>query len=126
MYRRINTLFDNGEIDSLEYYEWMFSDELKKQKKKAQFKQFQEDHSMYIYSSELSPLEDALLDALMPAEVLIKLFYNREDVFLMSESIIPKLFPQQTMDAYLHGFLKDDSGLDAWLMYILDHKRRKE
>lgn len=70
-------------------------------------------------------MEDKLLDALMPAEILIKLLFNREDVFLIAEHVAPKLFPVEQMDVFLHSFLQSDASIESWVMYLADHKNRK-
>ncbi len=109
-------------MSSRDFMDWMFMDELKKGKNKADFAKMQANIDQYISSTELSPMEDKILDALMPAEILIKLLYNREDVFWISEYVIPHVYPTHKMDEFIHSFLQSDEELENWIEFILDHK----
>lgn len=122
VYQSLNNCLENDQAALEEYFDRLFSDELKKNKIKTDFLAFQANAHEYVYSTELSPMEDKLLDALMPAEILMKLFYNREDVFWMSEYVVPHIYDNQKMDMYLRGFLGSDAHVEEWVSYLMDHK----
>lgn len=122
IYKKLNTYLDDSQVSSRDFMDWMFMDELKKGKNKADFAKLHANIDEYIFSTKLSPMEDKVLDALMPAEILIKLLYNREDVFWISEYVIPTVYPTHKMDAFIHSFLQSDDELENWIEFILDHK----
>jgi hypothetical protein len=47
-------------------------------------------------------------------------------MFLVTESIVSKLYDKKLLDSYLHSFRKDDSQLESFLLYITDYKNYKK
>ncbi|HNG97658.1 MAG TPA: hypothetical protein PLW93_05290, partial [Candidatus Absconditabacterales bacterium] len=127
IYKRINTLLKTNHYDE-DFLQWMYSQEIKKNKSnQTKLNEFISCYQEYKYESAFRGFEDTLLDIIMPAEIMIKLLYNREDVFLISERIIPAIYKPSSIEKHLANTMTHkDQYVDKLLEYIMDHKPRKE
>lgn len=107
--------------------ERLLKQEVKKKSSQVKLNEFFASYHTYKYDSALYGFEDLLFDMIMPAEIMIKLLYNRQDVFLISEHLVPCIYKKQDLDLFIQGSLQRKSGIAQHIIeYLMDHKHRKE
>ncbi|MBP7007558.1 hypothetical protein KBB05_02275 [Patescibacteria group bacterium] len=99
IYALYNTLLvtphssDADQIDRL-----LKQEPTKKKTSQTKFNEFFASYDTYKYESSLRGFEDVLFDSIMPAEIMIKLLYNRQDVFTLSEHVVPAVYKKKDID----------------------------
>ncbi|MEI7563455.1 MAG: hypothetical protein WCJ39_07630 [bacterium] len=63
---------------------------------------------------------------ILPADILLKYLFLDADMFLMTETVIAKLFDKKILDGYLAQFRKDNGGIADFLFYITDYRHFKK
>ncbi len=106
-------------------YARLFYDELKWENKQA-FQDFI-DHA-WVTSKEVkfSAKEHKILWQILPADILLRYLFLENDMFLITESIIAKLYDKKILDGFMSWFRKQEAPLENFLLYITDYRHFKK
>ncbi len=128
IYALYNTLLvtphssDADQIDRL-----LKQEPTKKKTSQTKFNEFFASYDTYKYESSLRGFEDVLFDSIMPAEIMIKLLYNRQDVFTLSEHVVPAVYKKKDIDPLIaESLTRSPWAAEKLLELVMDHKYWKE
>jgi len=125
VYKNFNTIFVHPHITDQDIYSWLFYDELKWNNKKV-YEEFVAHHDQYTHNSHFSPLENKIMESILPADILLRYLFLDTDMFLISNTVISKIFDKNILDEFVNSFRKDESNLEAFLLYITDYRHFKK
>lgn len=126
LYKKFGNLYADNNSNQNEFYEWLFSEDLKKTKINTDLQEFIKNNSSYTSSVKPYPIEQHILDHILPVEILVRIFFNRNDAFLTWDHLLSKIFDQKTVHNFIKSFLVDGSKLEEFIEYIMDHKLYKK
>jgi hypothetical protein len=90
-------------------YAWLFYDELKEGDLMSSYKDFIDSYPKCTRTTSFSGVETRLLLNVLPADILLKYLFLDADMFLMTETVVAKLFDKKILDKYLAQLRKDDT-----------------
>ena len=125
-YQKINLLFYNNQVSSKEFYWRIFYDELKDIEIKDNIFKFIQSSESQTINSNFGQLEKSILQYILPADVLLKYLFLENDMNLIIENIVSKLWDKKLLNEYLKTFRKDWKELENLLIYLTDYKHFKK
>ncbi|MEI6671872.1 MAG: hypothetical protein WCL02_00455 [bacterium] len=66
------------------------------------------------------------MQAILPADILLRYLFIDADMFLITDTVISKIFDKKILDNFIKSFRKDDSQLENFLLYITDYRNFKK
>ncbi len=123
-YQKLNHVFDD--TISHEAYSWLFYDEIKKSESKAIIKDFLQHANEYTIQETFSTTEQILIDHILPADLLIRYLFIKDDELLIARHLVPKIFKKEKIDVFLDSFLENDDSLEAFLEHITNFRHFRE
>jgi len=124
VYKNFNTIFTHPNINDKDIYSWLFYDELKGSEK-AVYTEFIANYKTYTSTKNFSPVETKVMQSILPADILLRYLFLDSDMFLITNTVIAKVFDKKILDTFITSFRKDDSQLESFLMYITDYRNFK-
>ncbi|MFA5748109.1 MAG: hypothetical protein WC872_03255, partial [Candidatus Absconditabacterales bacterium] len=124
-YKKLNGLFKNIKDSDSDFYSWLFYDELKGEFKTI-FGDFVDNNKIYTSKATFGLLETKILQFILPADVLLRYLFIDSDMFLITETVISKLFDKNILDKFMKSFHNDGSQLESFLNYITDYRLYKK
>jgi hypothetical protein len=109
VYQECNNLFVHEGVSDKDMYAWLFYDELKEGDLMTAYKDFVDSYPKRTKTTSFSAIETKLLLNVLPADILLKYLFLDADMFLMTETVVAKLFDKKILDKYLAQLRKDDS-----------------
>ncbi|MFA7717923.1 MAG: hypothetical protein WC875_04365, partial [Candidatus Absconditabacterales bacterium] len=95
VYQKLNTLFVHPKVSNKDIYTWLFYDEIKSDELKKPFTDFIEHHHQYVSATNITPLEAKILQHILPADILLRYLFLDADMFLVTETIIAKIYDKK-------------------------------
>lgn len=124
VYKNFNTLFVHPQVTDKDMYSRLFYDELKGDSKTI-YAEFIANHKDYTSKKNFSAVETKIMQSVLPADILLRYLFIDSDMFLITDTVISKLFDRKILDNFIKSFRKDDSQLENFLLYITDYKNFK-
>jgi len=124
-YQRLNAMFTNPDITDKDLYSRIFYDELKGDQKNI-VAEFIENYQKYTSQANYSSVETKIMQFILPADILIRYMFLDMDMFLVTETIISKIYDRKVIDKYIASLHKDDHDLESFLLYITDYRHFKK
>lgn len=124
-YQKFTTIFVHEEVADKDFYAWLFYDELKS-KDKTIYEEFIAHHKEYTDKTTFSTTETRVMQSILPADILLRYLFIDSDMFLITDTIVSKLFDRKILDDFIKSFRKDDSQLENFLLYITDYRNFKK
>ena len=125
VYQNLNTIFIHDQVSDKDLYSWLFYDELKGDTK-AIYTEFIADHKEYTDKKTFSAIETKIMQSVLPADILLRYLFIDADMFLITDTVISKIFDKKMLDGFIKSFRKDDSQLENLLLYITDYRNFKK
>lgn len=125
VYKNFNTIFTHPETTNTDIYSRLFYDELKEEAKSI-YAEFVHNHETYIYTSHFSSIETKIMQSILPADILLRYLFFDSDMFLVTNTIISKVFDKKILDEFMKSFRKDESQLEKFIFYITDYRNFKK
>lgn len=124
-YEKFNTLFSNKKDPGKEFYMRLFGDEIKQDQQKI-IEDFSENIWIYTSRTTFWSIENKLLQCILPADILMRYLFLDTDMFLITETIISKVFNKEILDTFMQSFLKTNDQREDCIKYITDYKHFKK
>jgi hypothetical protein len=121
-YQRMNLLFYSPNISENEFYQWLFYDQLKQNRKKVQVADFVRHAQAYTKVSAFSDQDRDLMKLIFPADLQVRYLFHGPDVHLLADKLIAKVYDKELLDPSIMSFLKDDAQFEQFINHILDYK----
>lgn len=125
-YKKLNKVFEDEWAQEKEFYNMMFYDELKWWPFNLFVSEFVLNYNEHRYNSHISMNDKHIFELIFPADVLIKLLFETDDIDLVISCILDQIFNKDKLDPYMSSFLKSDAKLEEFFHYIWDYKLFKE
>ena len=125
VYQNFNTIFVHDQVNDQDLYAWLFYDELKSDAKNI-YAEFIANHKEYTNKKTFSALETKVMQSILPADILLRYLFIDSDMFLVTDTVISKIFDKKILDSFLKSFRKDDAQLENFLLYITDYRHFKK
>ena len=125
MYQECNKVFAHRNTNDKDMYARLFYDELKWDKKQD-FQDFIDHASATSTEVKFSAKENKILQHILPADILLRYLFLENDMSLITESIIAKLYDKKILDAFIVRFRKHESPLEEFMLYIMDYRHFKK
>jgi len=125
VYNNFNTIFVHQQVTDKDLYTRLFYDELKG-KEKAVYTDFIVNYKESTSKKNFSAVETKIMQSVLPADILLRYLFMDSDMFLVTDTIISKLFDKKILDDFIKSFRKDDSQLENFLLYITDYRNFKK
>ncbi len=125
VYKNFNTLFTNPHISDKDIYSWLFYDELKGDAKTI-YAEFIANHKEYTSKNTFSAVETKIMQSVLPADILLRYLFLDSDMFLITNTVITKVFDKKILDTFITSFRTDESQLENFLLYITDYRNFKK
>ena len=125
VYQNLNTIFIHDQVSDKDIYSWLFYDELKGDTKTI-YTEFIDNHKEYTDKRTFSAIETKIMQSILPADILLRYLFIDEDMFLITDTVISKIFDKKILDGFIKSFRKDDSQLENLLLYITDYRNFKK
>lgn len=125
VYKNFNTLFVHKNVSDKDIYTWLFYDELKSGDK-AIYTEFVANYKDYTTKQNFSSVETKIMQSILPADILLRYLFIDADMFLITDTVISKIFDKEILDGFVTSFRKDDSQLEEFLIYITDYRNFKK
>lgn len=106
-------------------YARLFYDELKSSAKDI-YQEFVTNYPNYIYKKTFSHIEVKIMQSILPADILLRYLFLDSDMMLMTNTVIGKVFDKKILDTFVSSFRKDESQLEAFILYITDYRNYKK
>lgn len=124
-YKNFNTLFVHQHVTDKDFYSWLFYDELKGTSKTI-YAEFIANSKDYIYKKTFSAIETKIMQSILPADILLRYLFIDADMFLITDTVISRIFDKKILDEFIKSFRKDDTQLEDFLLYITDYRNFKK
>ncbi|HBB03936.1 TPA: hypothetical protein DCZ39_03475 [Patescibacteria group bacterium] len=124
-YKNLNDIFVHENVTDKEFYSWLFYDELKGDAKSI-YAEFVENNKEYTGKKNFSAVETKIMQSILPADILLRYLFIDSDMFLITDTVISKIWDKQKLDDFIKSFRKDDSQLENFLLYITDYRNFKK
>lgn len=121
-YQNINLLLKNDRISDQEFLERIFYEELKEDDKKNNIIDFFKNYKKHSEKSDFWLIEKSILQYILPVDILLKYIFSENDINLIVEDILNKIFDKKILNTFLKKIRKDPSALEDLLNYTLDYK----
>ncbi|MBU1758183.1 hypothetical protein KKG31_03345 [Patescibacteria group bacterium] len=105
-YQKLNETLYNPDINGKDFYTRMFYDELKSENKNI-VNEFIENHKIHTSQSTFSAVESKVMQFILPADILMRYIFLDMDMFLVTDTIVSKIYDKKILDKYLASFRKD-------------------
>lgn len=125
VYHNFNTLFIHTNVSDTDMYSWLFYDELKSNAK-AVYADFIANYTTYTSSTHFSGAETKVMQSVLPADILLRYLFIDSDMFLITDTVISKLFDKKILDTFIKSFRENDQQLENFLLYITDYRNLKK
>jgi len=124
-YKNFNTIFVHPNVIDKDIYSRLFYDELKGDTKSI-YTEFIANHKEYTGKKTFSALETKIMQSILPADILLRYLFIDADMFLITDTVISKIFDRKILDTFIKSFRKDESQLENFLLYITDYRNFKK
>ncbi len=125
VYQNFNTIFIHDQVSDKDLYSWLFYDELKSDTKTI-YTEFIANYKEYTDKKTFSAIETKIMQSVLPADILLRYLFIDADMFLITDTVISKIFDKKILDEFIKSFRKDDSQLENLLLYITDYRNFKK
>jgi hypothetical protein len=125
VYKNFNGIFVHPQVADKDVYSRLFYDELKGDAKTI-YAEFIANHKEYTGKKNFSAVETKIMQSILPADILLRYLFIDADMFLITDTVISKIFDRKTLDTFIKSFRKDDSQLEDFLLYITDYRNFKK
>jgi len=125
VYKNFNTIFVHSQVTDKDLYSWLFYDELKGDAKTI-YAEFVANHKEYTSKKTFSAVETKIMQSILPADILLRYLFIDSDMFLITDTVISKIFDKKILDNFIKSFRKDDGQLESFLLYITDYRNFKK
>jgi len=125
VYNNFNTIFVHNQVNDQDLYSWLFYDELNSEAKTI-YADFIANHKEYTSKKNFSAVETKIMQSILPADILLRYLFIDADMFLITDTVISKIFDKKILDNFIKSFRKDDSQLENFLLYITDYRHFKK
>ncbi len=125
VYQNLNSIFVHEQVSDKELYSWLFYDELKGESKSI-YAEFIANHKEYTNKKTFSAVETKIMQSILPADILLRYLFIDADMFLITDTVISKIFDKKILDDFIKSFRKDDTQLENFLLYITDYRNFKK
>lgn len=125
VYKNFNTIFVHQHVSDKDLYSWLFYDELKGDAKTI-YAEFVANHKEYTNKKNFSAVETKIMQSILPADILLRYLFIDSDMFLITDTVISKIFDKKILDDFITSFRKDDTQLENFLIYITDYRNFKK
>lgn len=125
VYKDFNAVFVHPQVTDKDFYSWLFYDELKGDAKTV-YADFVANHKDYTNKKTFSAAETKVMQSVLPADILLRYLFIDSDMFLITDTVISRLFDRKILDDFIKSFRKDDSQLESFLLYITDYRNFKK
>jgi hypothetical protein len=125
VYKNFNGIFTHPNINDNDIYSWLFYDELKGNEKTI-YAEFIANHKEYTNKKNFSAIEIKIMQSILPADILLRYIFIDSDMFMITNTVISKIFDKKILDVFVTSFRKDESQLEDFLIYITDYRNFKK
>lgn len=125
VYKNFNTIFTHPNINNQDIYSRLFYDELKGDAKTI-YAEFIANHKEYTSNTHFSSIETKIMQSILPADILLRYLFLDSDMFLITNTVISKIFDKKALDTFITSFRKDESQIESFLTYITDYRNFKK
>ncbi len=125
VYKNFNTIFIHSQVTDKDFYSRLFYDELKSDTKTV-YAEFVANHKEYTGKKNFSAVETKVMQSILPADILLRYLFIDSDMFLITDTVISKIFDKKILDVFIKSFRTDDSQLENFLLYITDYRNFKK
>ena len=125
VYKNFNGIFVHPHVTDKDVYSRLFYDELKGNAKTI-YAEFVANHKEYTGKKNFSAVETKIMQSILPADILLRYLFIDSDMFLVTDTMISKLFDKKILDDFIKSFRKNDSQLENFLVYITDYRNFKK
>ncbi len=125
VYQRFNSIFIHEHVSDKDIYARLFYDELKWEAKNI-YAEFIDNAKEFTAKRHFSAVETKILQSILPADILLRYLFIDSDMFLITDTVVSKLYDKKTLDDYITSFRKDASKLEPFLIYITDYRNFKK
>lgn len=125
-YKKLNKVFEDTWAQEKEFYNMMFYDELKWWPFSLFVSEFVINFNEHRYNSNISINDKHIFELIFPADVLIKLLFETDDIDLVISCILDQIYNKEKLDWFMWSFLKWDEKLEEFFHYTWDYKLFKE
>jgi hypothetical protein len=125
VYKNFNSIFIHSHVTDKDLYSRLFYDELRGDAKTV-YAEFVANHKEYTSKKNFSAVETKIMQSILPADILLRYLFIDSDMFLITDTVISKLFDKKILDDFIKSFRKDDSQLENFLLYITDYRNFKK
>ena len=66
------------------------------------------------------------MQSILPADILLRYLFIDADMFLITDTVISKIFDKKILDDFIKSFRKDDTQIENFLLYITDYRNFKK
>jgi len=106
-------------------YARLFYDELKGDQKQF-FQEFIDNAGFSSQQVNFSAKENKILQHILPADILLRYLFLENDMMLITETIVAKLFDKKILDGFMAGFRSKEPPVEDFLLYITDYRHFKK
>jgi len=125
VYQHFNTIFVHEQVSDKDFYSWLFYDELKGDAKNI-YTEFVNNNKQYTGKKTFSSVETKIMQSILPADILLRYLFIDADMFLITDTVVSKIFDKKILDNFIKSFRKDDNQLENFLLYITDYRNFKK
>ncbi|MCX6824875.1 MAG: hypothetical protein NTY80_01505 [candidate division SR1 bacterium] len=125
VYKNFNDIFVHEDVTDKDFYSRLFYDELKGDAKSI-YAEFVANHKEYTGKKTFSSVETKIMQSVLPADILLRYLFIDSDMFLITDTVISKIFDKKILDGFIKSFRKDDTQLEDFLLYITDYRNFKK
>lgn len=125
VYKNFNTVFVHPNVTDKDVYSRLFYDELKGDAKTI-YAEFIANHKEYTTKNTFSAVETKVMQSILPADILLRYLFIDSDMFLITDTVVSKIFDRKVLDTFIKSFRTDDSQLENFLLYITDYRNFKK
>lgn len=125
VYHHFSTLFVYPETRDTDIYTRLFHDELQGSEKTI-YQDFIAHAHEYSRQKSFSSVETKIMQSILPADILLRYLFLDFDMFLITDTIIAKIFDTKILDNFIQSFLDNDAQLENFLLYITDYRHFKK
>ncbi len=66
------------------------------------------------------------MQSILPADILLRYLFIDSDMFLITDTVIAKIFDKKILDTFIKSFRINEDQLENFLLYITDYRNFKK
>lgn len=126
LYKKVNKLFGSSRSQPKEFYQRLFTEDLKSKHYKSAIEYFLLNRQQTIYATSFSPVDAQVCKAIFPADVQLRYLFSGDEWGTITEWLLSKIYDEETLHTYFRSFLKDDRMMDSFLDWLFQWKHFHE